>query len=198
MRKVKTENRSTRRTRESLQKALLHCMSEKPLSDITVKELISEANVCRSTFYDHYFDIYDLEESIGSSIIDEVEVLMHQLEDTPIKKNGEYPTIEAVVKVYAKHAETIRLLNGPNGSGHFDARLQEKIYLLTRMLRAQKEAMLFNDRRHRYYSYYVISGGISVLNRLLEEGTPWESDKIAHILGSMALAGEKVFLEDDL
>ena len=72
MRKTKNMNRSTRRTRAAIQKAMLAAMDEKPISSITVQEIINTANVCRTTFYAHYEDINDLVKSIGDEIIDQV------------------------------------------------------------------------------------------------------------------------------
>ena len=41
-------------------KTLLRMAEEKPLEDITVSELAKECGVSRGTFYNHFFDIYDL------------------------------------------------------------------------------------------------------------------------------------------
>lgn len=195
MRKTVQDNRSTRRTRAAIEGSLLELMRQKPVNKITVQEIIDRANVCRTTFYAHYQDIYDLIESIGNTIIDEVGARLDDLEQTPVRVEGEYPTIVSVVKIYAKHADTIRLLNGPYGDPGFDKRLQEKIYDETRRLREKKDGAKFNLERHRLYSSYVISGGISVLNRLLEEGREWDVDTVGHILCEMAATGERVFLE---
>ena len=41
-------------------KTLLRLSLEKPLEGITVSELAKECGVSRGTFYNHFFDIYDL------------------------------------------------------------------------------------------------------------------------------------------
>jgi AcrR family transcriptional regulator len=48
------EDRRTKRTRETLVHALLGLIETKPYDFITVGDIISEANVGRSTFYAHY------------------------------------------------------------------------------------------------------------------------------------------------
>ncbi len=195
MRKTVQENRSTRRTRAAIESSLLELLAQKPVNKITVQEIIDRANVCRTTFYAHYQDIYDLIESIGNAIIDEIGARLDDLDQTPVRVEGQYPTILSVVKIYAKYADTIRLLNGPNGDLTFDRRLQDKIYEETRRLRELKDGKQFDPERHRLYSCYVISGGISVLNHLLEESKDWDVDTYGHILCEMALTGERVFLE---
>ena len=110
----------------------------------------------------------------------------------------QYPAIEAVVEVYARHENMIRLLNGPNGDPAFDGRLQDTIYDATRQLRILKEGNTFDEERHRLYSCYVISGGISVLNRMLSANLPIDPEEAGRVLGAMAAAGERVFLELDV
>ena len=48
------------KTKKMFSAALKKEMEKKPLSKITVSELISECNVNRKTFYYHFQDIYDL------------------------------------------------------------------------------------------------------------------------------------------
>lgn len=48
------------KTKRALAAALKQAMEQKPLSKITVSELIAACNVNRKTFYYHFQDIYDL------------------------------------------------------------------------------------------------------------------------------------------
>ncbi|MEG0765593.1 MAG: TetR/AcrR family transcriptional regulator, partial [Pseudoflavonifractor sp.] len=58
--KEQKDDQRTRMTRRLLQQALVELMREKPLRSVTVKELCARAEVNRSTFYLHYYDIYAL------------------------------------------------------------------------------------------------------------------------------------------
>ena len=194
MRKVTQNNRSTRRTRSAIREALTEMLALKPVGKITVQELIDRANICRTTFYAHYEDIYDLLSEVENDILSEIREGLEGLDQAPIRVEEQYPAIEAVVAVYAKHEKLIRLLNGPNGDPAFDARLQDTIYQLTRDLRKVKEGDAFDEERHRLYSCYVISGGISVLNRMLSANLPIDPAEAGRVLGAMAAAGERVFL----
>ena len=198
MRKVSKDNRSTRRTRSAIREALRETLAEKPLARITVQELIDRANICRTTFYAHYEDIYDLLSEVEDDILSEIRAGLEGLDQAPIRVEEQYPAIEAVVAVYAKHEKLIRLLNGPNGDPAFDARLQDTIYDVTRDLRKVKEGDSFDEERHRLYSCYVISGGISVLNRMLSANLPIDPAEAGRVLGAMAAAGERVFLSLDV
>ena len=198
MRKVSRDNRSTRRTRSAIREALAEMLAVKPLGKITVQELIDRANICRTTFYAHYEDIYDLLSEVENDILSEIREGLEGLDQAPIRVEEQYPAIEAVVAVYARHEKLIRLLNGPNGDPAFDARLQDTIYQQTRDLRKVKEGDAFDEERHRLYSCYVISGGISVLNRMLSANLPINPKEAGRVLGAMAAAGERVFLAPDV
>ena len=198
MRKVSKDNRSTRRTRSAIREALTEMLALKPVGKITVQELIDRANICRTTFYAHYEDIYDLLSEVENDILSEIREGLEGLDQAPIRVEEQYPAIEAVVAVYARHEKLIRLLNGPNGDPAFDARLQDTIYQLTRDLRKVKEGDVFDEERHRLYSCYVISGGISVLNRMLSANLPIDPAEAGRVLGAMAAAGELVFLSLDV
>ncbi len=47
-------------TKKALAASLKRCMEKKPLSKITVSELIADCGVNRKTFYYHFEDIYGL------------------------------------------------------------------------------------------------------------------------------------------
>ncbi len=194
MRETAGDNRSARRTRALIEQAFLELIGQKPIRKITVQELIDRANIARTTFYLHYHDIPDLVDSVEQTLLTEVRSALEQLDQTPIRVNGEYPTIQAVVEIFARHADLLLLLNGEHGDPTFDERFQDTIYEVTRKLRAVKEGAAFDEMRHKLYSCYVISGGISVLNRLLKEGLPVDVRQASSILGAMASAGERVFL----
>ena len=198
MRKVSKDNRSTRRTRSAIREALTEMLTVKPVGKITVQELIDKANICRTTFYAHYEDIYNLLSELENDILSEIREGLEDLQQAPIRVEEQYPAIEAVVEVYARHEKLIRLLNGPNGDPAFDARLQDTIYEVTRQLRRIKEGDAFDEERHRLYSCYVISGGISVLNRMISANLPIDPKEAGRVLGAMAAAGERVFLALDV
>lgn len=196
MRKTKQINRSTRRTRAAIQSALMSAIEQKPVSSITVQEIIDAANVCRTTFYAHFRDINDLVETVGNEIINEVGSVLGQVEyDT--SRGYQFPTIKTVVEIYARHSDTIRLLNSPNGDPSFNQRMQDKIYEVTRTLRKDYDGPEFREDRHRLYSDYVISGGISVLNDLLSNRPNWEPDMANELLGRMAVCADKVFIQEN-
>lgn len=56
---MKNEEMSLK-TKQALAQALKYAMGKKPLSKVTISELIQTCNINRNTFYYHFADIYDL------------------------------------------------------------------------------------------------------------------------------------------
>ena len=73
------ENRSVRLTRKRLSDALITLLMQKPVREITVRELTELANVSRGTFYFHYTDIYDLMDHVEQEQIHTLELLMDDI-----------------------------------------------------------------------------------------------------------------------
>ena len=61
-------DRRVRKTKAQLRAGLARLMQKKSIKEITVKELVEEVDINRSTFYLHYTDIYQMLESIESRI----------------------------------------------------------------------------------------------------------------------------------
>ena len=53
-------DRRVRKTRAQLRAGLARLMQQKNIKEITVKELVDEIDINRSTFYLHYTDIYQI------------------------------------------------------------------------------------------------------------------------------------------
>ena len=74
-------DRRVRKTKAQLRAGLARLMQKKSIKEITVKELVEEVDINRSTFYLHYTDIYQMLESIEAELMDEVS---HLVEDYPL------------------------------------------------------------------------------------------------------------------
>ena len=57
-------DRRVRKTKAQLREGLARLMLQKSIKEITVKELVDEVDINRSTFYLHYTDIYQMLQQI--------------------------------------------------------------------------------------------------------------------------------------
>ena len=65
------QERRVRRTRAMILAGFIQLMQQKPVKDISVRELADLVDINRSTFYLHYTDIYDLLEQTENGLMDQ-------------------------------------------------------------------------------------------------------------------------------
>ena len=71
MKSTKNDVRS-RFTQSTIKKSLLKLLNNAPLKSITVSELCREAGITRGTFYNHFYDVYDIYESIENEFFETI------------------------------------------------------------------------------------------------------------------------------
>jgi AcrR family transcriptional regulator len=112
-------DRRVRRTRATLQRALIGLLGERNLSRISVADVADRADVSRSTFYDHYRDVHELAEAACTSMLDDMfrAVLAIWARDHPPETQDDPdPALTAFFAHFAGHASLYRSLLGPTGS----------------------------------------------------------------------------------
>lgn len=60
MEQKKPDSRRVKETKERLQKVFLELLKEKPVEEITIREITERAQINRTSFYRYYLDVYDL------------------------------------------------------------------------------------------------------------------------------------------
>ena len=68
------------RTKKAIKSALFRLMETKDISDITISELTTCANVNRRTFYTHYRCLTDILNEIESDLVQELSVLLSKID----------------------------------------------------------------------------------------------------------------------
>ena len=89
-------------------------MKEKSVNQITVKELVEEVDINRSTFYLHFKDIQDLLREIEENMEAQIK---RAIEEHPIVSGNEnaFYFIEDMFRVLDEEREISKALIGPNG-----------------------------------------------------------------------------------
>ncbi|MCX5416035.1 TetR/AcrR family transcriptional regulator [Streptomyces sp. NBC_00059] len=132
-------DRRIRRTRAALHAALLALIAERPLSRITVSDVSKQADINRSTFYEHYDDVPALAADACTGIFDELIAAAPVMlpTDDPAEQRRGRDELAALFAHIAAHADLYRALLGPDGSAqvitHLHRRLTVSIHInLTR------------------------------------------------------------------
>ena len=96
-------NRSVRRTKAKLKEALILCMREKPVRDITVREIVTLADLSRGTFYSYYRDVYDMVDKLEEPLLAELSAITGSVD--PLSPSAAYEVIlKTLLVVQSEHA----------------------------------------------------------------------------------------------
>ena len=135
----KQENRGTRRNKMRMETAMIELLKAKSIEKITVRELIERADVSRYTFYNYYYNVYDLLDSIGNEIIEEIVSECRKLIGKPYQE-GQHPIITAMMKIVLAHEDAIQIS-------------EEKIQMVSIFaISGCMEFLSYADEENRHYS----------------------------------------------
>lgn len=187
------KDRRTRRTRERLRGALSQLLMEKPLNQISVKELSEMADINRGTFYLHFQDVYHLYDQMEDEVLAQFNamVVKHNVEDhvqlLPVLD-------EAFHFLYEMRDECVAIIHT---NGHdFLSRLVEQC----RPKSPKEWAVLLRDREaasngFRDYLYeFITMGCIGILRRWLSSGmseSPEEMSRVVEELMTRCIVGAR-------
>ena len=74
-----------RYTKKMIRDSLFDCLKEKPLLNVTVREVCERAGINRATFYYHYRDCQDVVQQLENSQIEEFRQIMSENEKFGVK-----------------------------------------------------------------------------------------------------------------
>ncbi|MBM6939021.1 TetR/AcrR family transcriptional regulator [Pseudoflavonifractor phocaeensis] len=109
------------KTRRSIAQAFLALRAQKPLEKITVKELCQRAMINKSTFYDHYTDLYALSDALEEAAVADI---LARLPHPEYVFQRPAAFIRDLTLGHLAHQEQIRVLFSGSRQGHFISRLK--------------------------------------------------------------------------
>lgn len=120
----------TARTKETIAKAFCILYSEKSIDKITVKEITDKAGYNRSTFYQHFTDIYNLLEYVENDLISRIKSgIEGELPPDTAAKWGLNPNLEQLLEFFSDKECYLKAVLGDYGSSHFIAQLKKNLPL---------------------------------------------------------------------
>lgn len=81
--------RKALKTKKLIKNALAELLQNKNLKDITVQEVAQKADISRTTFYNYYYDVYDIYEQLEKEVLAELGILTLNFHDNPSKDYGD-------------------------------------------------------------------------------------------------------------
>ena len=188
----KKVDRRVMKTRRQLKKGLAALMKEKSVNQITVKELVEEVDINRSTFYLHFKDIQDLLREIEENMEAQIK---RAIEEHPIVSGNEnaFYFIEDMFRVLDEEREISKALIGPNGDMGFIHRIERIIKensrgTLEKMFPGKKEDL-------KYFYAFCLSGCLGLVKVWLNEGEEKSPEEMAQMTFNMIANAKDAFCQ---
>ena len=176
------QNRSVRNTKKRLRESLMKLVLRKQLGSITVKELTSDADVNRSTFYFHYQDVKALVKEMEDSFFEDFATTLSAIDQKS------HDSITILVKCLENHMDLCKIVLGENGDMEFLE--QMKVIIENKCSRIWKEAVPeMSDEDLKLLDSFLIGGAVSTLQNWVRDENRQPAEDIANVLNRLILDG---------
>lgn len=187
-------DRRIRKTRAGLRSALTKLMMQKPIQEITVREIADSMDINRGTFYLHYKDVFDMLDKIEQEIFEDFNTII-SAHNLALEKHTPLPFLNDIFKYFLGNADMAQALLGPYGDHQFVMRLEGlfKDKCLSELMEVYKPK---NSVYFDYYYDFVVYGCMGLFKCWLRTGmkeSPEEMSALAEkiIMGSIDILDEK-------
>lgn len=184
---TKKTNRSVLRTQKLLKEAFIELLYEKPIQQISVKELTDRVDLNRGTFYLHYTDIYHLLETIENELFAQFQEIVHAHDDE--RMNGHpFPLLEDIFLFLKEHQTFCQLMLSANGDANFVNKL--KTFVKESCFSDwNKTFMDISQELCDIYYSYIVSGCVGLIEHWIVTGLKKSPEEMAALAESMILKG---------
>ena len=180
-------DRRVRPTREQLKRALTQLLLEKPVREITVRELTDRADVNRGTFYAHYTDLYDMLEQMENELLEAFQALLDRHAPDDLTRDLA-PLLSDVFCFVEENRALMPVFLGQQTADRFLRRFSQVIY--QRCLREWAGLYPLGDvSEPNYYLEFVVSGTVNLVGTWARRGFRETPADMAKLAGQLILRG---------
>ena len=145
---MKKQPEVTARTKRAIMDAFCELYSQKPVEKISVQEIANMAGYNRSSFYQHFRDIYDLLDHVEKDVLE----MMHRR----LQMGNE--SVKEMISVFDEKGFYLNALFGDYGGNRFLERLKAAV-----PFESHKLSISNKDRKLPYLMEFHLSTVISLL-----------------------------------
>ena len=173
---MKKKPEVTAQTRQNLIDAFWTLYCENRIEKITIREITQKAGYNRGTFYEYFTDVYDVLESIESSLIPTLDELPPV--STPTGTLG--MPLDMFLKLYEQNSKYYSVLLGDNGDAAFASKLKNSIKPTIMKIFAYKNDI--DQKELEYILEYTLSAMIGTMSYRFKQTEPISNDKLFELI----------------
>ena len=189
------ENRNARRSRQMIRQSFEDLLKERGFHKITVSDIVTRADLNRSTFYAHYPDIYGIVEEMQEEIIRQNMELFQQIQYRNILEDPK-PYLESIAATVEGNLQLMQRLglteNMHRISEKFLEMMEYDIMHHSDIPPKVRESALLNIRVH-----FFMGGILRVYQRWAEGKLNCTLDQVSSQIADMICQTATGFLERD-
>lgn len=170
----KNEHRRIKMTKLLLKNSLVELMHSKPMAKITIKELCSNADVNRSTFYLYYTDQFALLKEIEDELLSHLKAHLEKIDTN----HGTIPYLESMLFYITENAGIFRTLLCVQESFSFQSTFVEASFINLRQILP----LDYPELARPYIYDFLIMGCLSVIKRWINSGFDMSCKDMASLL----------------
>ncbi len=133
--------RKALKTKKLIKNALAELLQNKNLKDITVQEVAQKADISRTTFYNYYYDVYDIYEQLEKEVLAELGILTLNFHDNPSKDYG-----DEFFNYITQNPEVFKMIFSPYNTGELRYKITAMIEGVFRLIQTEKNEVEITDK----------------------------------------------------
>lgn len=181
------------KTRQTIRNTLSLLMSEKELSDITITELCSRAQINRKTFYRHYRAISDVINELENELLTKFSDILKNSRTSILDIGSVLGEISALISGDQEYFVKLLKLNPELFSGgRVKAMLRRAIEIALRDV-----CSITDEQTLHALSEYTVSGILSLYSAWFDSGCTGSLEQMTDIARRMTTDGLRAFVPDE-
>lgn len=175
---MKKQPEITAKTREAIIKAFCSVAKEKPIEKVTVKEITELAGYNRATFYRYFTDVFNIQEYIEKTIINELLAKAKIKLDT---KKFDDTFFNLFLEMYEINRDKLMVLLNDRNRSHFIAQIKKT---LVSMIEPESSGTPSENKRKIIMDIYY-SGVFSALGEWIQNPGDVSTEEFLEIIKNL-------------
>lgn len=183
-----TNDHRAKVTQMLIRKAFTELLKQKPIQNISIRELCERARINRGTFYAHYLDIYDLRDSLENEMYEKFD---QALKDQLAANKGSVSPVRVTAELFQclkDHSDLCVVTLGEYGDKNFLLKLVTR----ARQIGMESYAKYFTDvppQKIDYFYAYISSGCMGLVQKWIEDGMTVPVSEMSSMTQDMIVQG---------
>jgi len=177
--KKKKDDRRVKYTKMVLKESFINLLEKKDISKISVKEICKNADINRTTFYNHYNDQYDFMRKLENELIENIGLYLAEYaqDETDIAL---IDMLEKIFEYIKENARLCKMLLSEKGNLDFQKRIIMLVY--DRNILSLINKNNFSKEDIDYVYSFTITGCIGIIQKWLNDDMKKSTRSMAEML----------------